>query len=222
MRISPGEVMITSADALRSINSTRSRYKRGPFFTAFRFVPKRDNLFSIQNDAYHTIHRERMAPGVSDQLISSHVDPGNQLQIYVFPDTLFQYLGRENDGYDVSIDKQLSRLFDLIERKYVAGATSSEGRLLDFHTITHFFPLDVISDIALGQPFGYLDEGEDLYKFVAINGEFFIYAVTLACQPWIMNMLQKWPLKLLMPSDADVDGFGKIIRWVCGFLILRT
>lgn len=126
-------------------------------------------------------------------------------------DTLFQYVGRENDGYDVYIDRQLTRLWDLMERKYVATAVESR-RVMDLNAISHYFPLDVIGDVALGQHFGYLDEGEDLYRFVTVNAKFFIYAVTLACQPWMISLLQKWPLRLLMPSDADVSGFGRIIR----------
>lgn len=109
----------------------------------------------------------------------------------------------------MSIDRQLERLVNLIERKYVS--TAQESRTCDLNLISHFLPLDIIGDAALGEPFGYLDEGEDLYRFVHVNGEFFIYAVTLACTPWVIGLLQKWPLKLLLPSDADVSGFGRII-----------
>ncbi|KXS96362.1 hypothetical protein AC578_3086 [Pseudocercospora eumusae] len=184
VRIAPGEVMITSADTLRSINAVQSRYRRGPFFTAFRFIPNRDNIFSFQSDADHSSRRSRMAPG---------------------------YLGRGVSSYDEIIDEQLTRVFALIDRKYVCSSTCSENRTMDLNAISYFYPLDVIGSIALGRPFGYLDDGVDLYRFKAVNDKFFIYAVTLACVPSVMTLLQKWPLSLLMPKDSDTSGFGKII-----------
>lgn len=68
-----------------------------------------------------------------------------------------------------TIDKQIRNFVDLIERKYLS--TSKEYRPMDLGQKGQFFTLDVISDLAFGEPFGYLKEDDDVFDYIKITDQ---------------------------------------------------
>ncbi|KAK1543408.1 hypothetical protein CPAR01_04041 [Colletotrichum paranaense] len=75
------------------------------------------------------------------------------------------YSGREVQAFEQKIDGNLVRLIRLIER-YVDGR-----KPFDFGRKAHFFTLDVISDLAFGEPFGFVASDSDMYEYIKTTEE---------------------------------------------------
>lgn len=112
-----------------------------------------------------------------------------------------------NAHVEACVDRQCARLVDLIERKFIS--TSSEYRPLDLTAATFFFAMDCVGDLSYGRPFGCLDEGEDVHKFVKWNEDFFSTAIVIANFHWLTKIFFKPPFNKIYPSTLDVDGVGK-------------
>lgn len=65
MRVGPNELITNDPELMRKMMAVRSPYTRGPWYTAMRFDPARDNLFSMRDENEHTKVRLKMAFGVS-------------------------------------------------------------------------------------------------------------------------------------------------------------
>lgn len=99
---------------------------------------------------------------------------------------------------------------DLINRKYISMA--SETRRMDLAEKTQFFALDAIGDISFGKPFGYLAQDEDLYNYNEINASSLPVMNVVSVLPWLTTLVHTWPLRLLLPSEGDRVGFGRLMR----------
>lgn len=74
--------------------------------------------------------------------------------------------------------------------------------------------MDVISDIAFGEPLGFLTNDSDMYDYCKTFDTQMPMAMLVTVYPWISQVLQ-WPIiKNALPSDKDVLGFGKIMALV--------
>ena len=101
-----------------------------------------------------------------------------------------------------------------MESKYIS--TSTEYKPVDFALKAAYFTLDVISDIAFGKAFGNLDADRDTSSFIKTSEETLPMIVLLGAFPWLANVFFAYPFKLLLPSDKDTVGLGKLV----GFVVL--
>ena len=101
------------------------------------------------------------------------------------------YLFSSNAVQEEAIDRQLSRMFDLLGRKYVS--TDEKFKPLDLSVITQFLAIDIVGDMTFGKPFGFLDEGHDIYDWIHWNEGFFPIASTCATLPFLAKLFQSWP-----------------------------
>ena len=108
-----------------------------------------------------------------------------------------------------TIDVQISQLVRLIEAKYLSKG--HEYRPMDFGEKGQFFTLDVISALAFGEPFGYLEEDSDCYDYIKITNSFIPIMLVLANIPTIATLLQSRLFRGLMPKESDKLGFGAFI-----------
>jgi hypothetical protein len=108
-----------------------------------------------------------------------------------------------------SINVQIAKLIHLIETKYLS--TSHSYRPIDFGEKASFFTLDVISDLAFGQAFGYLDRDEDVYDYLKITQSFIPIMMLISNVPSLADLLQSNLLRGLLPSESDKLGFGAFI-----------
>ncbi|KAF9697527.1 hypothetical protein EKO04_004233 [Ascochyta lentis] len=182
VRVGPNEVITNQPDVLRKIMAVRSTYTRGHFYNAMKFDPTRDNLFSMRDEVAHTKLRSKMAAG---------------------------YSGKENESMEATVDKQVASLVNLIETKYLS--TAQEFRPLDGGEKASFFTLDVISDLAFGQPFGYLETDSDVYDYLKMTKSTIPFMMGVADVPVLASILQSRFLRGLLPSEADKAGFGAFI-----------
>ncbi|KDN67099.1 putative cytochrome P450 [Colletotrichum sublineola] len=70
------------------------------------------------------------------------------------------YSGKEVENLEAKIDQNVLRLVDLLDR-YV-----SEDKPFDFGAKAQYFTLDVISDLAFGEPFGDLTTDSDVHEYI--------------------------------------------------------
>jgi hypothetical protein len=111
--------------------------------------------------------------------------------------------------------RNIANLVRLLESKYISADT--EYKPVDFALKTQFFTLDVISDIALGKAFGDLDADRDTSFLIKVSEESFPILVLLGAFLWLANVFFAYPIKLLLPSDKDTAGLGKLIGFVVSF-----
>ncbi|GKT61183.1 cytochrome p450 [Colletotrichum tofieldiae] len=89
---------------------------------------------------------------------------------------------------------------------------ASENKLFDFGLKTQYFTLDVIPDLAFGQPFGDLTSDSDVHDYIHTTEQNMPNIVVAAVLPWLLTMLS-WPLlRRLLPSESDTKGLRKLIR----------
>ena len=98
---------------------------------------------------------------------------------------------------------------DLINTKYVSS--SSVYRPVDFARKAQYFTLDVISSIAFGDPFGYLAADDDLYGYIKTTEDTIPIMIVVAVIPWLLRAVQSPLMKLLLPTEKDVVGLGRIM-----------
>lgn len=120
-----------------------------------------------------------------------------------------KYSGKENEGLEQSIDRNVANLVRLLESKYLS--TRTDYRPVDFALKSQFFTLDAISDIAFGEAFGDLENDEDISSIIQTNEETMPMIVLLGAFPFLANIFFAWPFKLLLPTDKDTIGMGKLI-----------
>ncbi len=124
-----------------------------------------------------------------------------------------QYSGKENESMERSVDTQISKLVHLIQSKYLS--TVHYYRPMDFGEKGQFFTLDVISDLAFGQSFGFLDQDTDVFDYIQISKSYLPVMIFLANVPPLAKLLQSRLFRGLAPNESDKLGFGAFIGWVC-------
>jgi hypothetical protein len=181
-RIGPNAVITTDVDVPRRMGSSKSAYTRGPWYGTFRFYPDFDCSFSIRDEAHHHDIRTRIGPAYSTPVVD----------------------------FEASISRQLERLIKLIDTKYVSN--DAEYRPVDFASLVHFFSMDVIGDITFGKPFGFLNQGIDIFGYLEWNDRFFKSMMTMATVPGITKVLYRPPMTWLAPKAGDKIGLGRFIE----------
>ncbi|KAI3322643.1 cytochrome P450 [Xylariaceae sp. AK1471] len=185
-RIGPNELLSTDPDVLRKMSAVRSPYTKGVFYETGRIVPGEDTVVSLRNDDEHRALRARMGTAFG---------------------------GKENDGFGfgAGIDRQILKLVNLIDTKYLSTAT--EYNPAQFFQKISFFALDVIGDISFGRAFGYLSQDTDLYQYNKINDESLPLMNIMSTMPGLAKFLYKWPCSMMLPTEGDKVGFGRLMEF---------
>ena len=120
-----------------------------------------------------------------------------------------QYAGKENEALESTIDNEVLSFIELIERKYV----SEDGHYcpMDLSKKAQYFTLDVITSLAFGQKFGYLEQDTDVHSYIKMTEDSMPVMMVLSVIPALARLLQTRLLRRLMPSEHDRVGFGKFI-----------
>ncbi|KAF4991133.1 hypothetical protein FDECE_14136 [Fusarium decemcellulare] len=194
VRIGPNELLSTDPTVIRNMSAVRSAYTKGDFYASGRIVPNVDNVVSERDEVKHKAMRAKMAPG---------------------------YSGKENEGFgfEAGIDRQLLNFIALIDRKYLSNA--GETRPVDLAEKTQFFALDAIGDVSFGEPFGYLTQDEDLYRYNEINVSSLSAMNVVSVYPWLTRIVHRWPFNLLLPREQDQVGFGRLMGFATTFVRKR-
>lgn len=183
-RIGPGMLITSDPDLMRRMNAVRSTFTRGPWYAALKLHPERDNITSYIDERKHADIRARMAPG---------------------------YSGKENHHLEQEVDEKLLQMHELIREKYLNRPEEGVFRILDLGRVTSFFTLDVISKIAFGEPFGFLDQDEDPFGYLANLAQFLPAIIVFGVYTELTNILKVPILKSALPKSTDKRGLGRVM-----------
>lgn len=181
-RIAPNYVVCGDPQEVRRMWGVRSPFDRAPWYKGFRLDPPRDCSLSMRHGDLHTSLRSKLAPG---------------------------YGGKGISGLHESIDGGVERFIRLVDEKYTSTAT--EYRSVDFARKVQYMTLDIISSIAFGEAFGFMDHDADLFGYVSTTEATVPMMQMFALVPWLVNLLQSPLCKAMMPSERDAAGLGPIM-----------
>ncbi|KAK7430663.1 hypothetical protein QQZ08_002706 [Neonectria magnoliae] len=115
------------------------------------------------------------------------------------------YGGREVDNLEPKIDKNILSFIHLL-KSYAA-----ESKQVDFGRKAQYFTLDVISDLAFGKPFGFIETDSDVYEYIGTTEETLPMVMVTTVVPILVKILSHPLLKRLLPSEKDRLGFGRVM-----------
>ncbi|KAL2682430.1 hypothetical protein Neosp_006881 [[Neocosmospora] mangrovei] len=115
------------------------------------------------------------------------------------------YGGREVENLEPKIDKNILAFIELL-RKY-----ADEKKPVDLGRRAQFFTLDVLSDLAFGEPFGFLETDSDVYEYIKTTEETLPMVMVTTVVPWLVKVLSSPIFKSLLPSEKDRLGFGRVM-----------
>ncbi len=91
-------------------------------------------------------------------------------------------------------------------------SSGSTLRPLDFARITQYLTIDVISDMAFGEPFGFLAKDGDVHEYIKTQRVLLPVFEWLSTLPILSRLIRiGWISRLVMPSSEDKTGVGKLM-----------
>lgn len=86
--------------------------------------------------------------------------------------------------------------------------------MVDFGKKAQYFTLDVISDIAFGTPFGFLQTDSDVYKYIETTEKTLPMVMISTVAPFIVKIFASPLMKPALPSEKDIFGFGRVMKYI--------
>ncbi|KAK5989461.1 Cytochrome P450 monooxygenase ABA1 [Cladobotryum mycophilum] len=115
------------------------------------------------------------------------------------------YSGREVDDLEETIDH------NILEFSRLLGKYADKNKPVDFGRKAQYFTLDVISHVAFGEPFGFLETDSDVYKYIETTEKTLPMVMVTTVIPWLLKLLSSPLFKRFLPSAKDALGFGKVM-----------
>ncbi|KND92746.1 Pisatin demethylase [Tolypocladium ophioglossoides CBS 100239] len=116
------------------------------------------------------------------------------------------YSGKEVEDLEAKINQNVLALVDLLDSEYV-----SANRPFDFGRKAQYFTLDVISDLAFGEPFGDMATDSDVHEYISTIETAAPTYIVATVLPWLIAVLSSPLFKWMIPSEKDVVGLGRIM-----------
>ncbi|KAK0634141.1 cytochrome P450 [Immersiella caudata] len=182
VRIAPNYVLTDDPVALRRISGARSTYGRDAWWTSLRIDPRQDNMLTTIDTAAHDRLKAKTANG---------------------------YNGRDHVDIEGGINRQIEKLKEAIRKHYLS--TPEQTRKADLVWIIRFFTIDSVTELAYGEPFGYLEANEDLFGFNKQVDEMTKPLAVMIDTPVLRTMVNSPLAPHLMPKNTDKDGMGRLV-----------
>ncbi|KAF5990063.1 cytochrome P450 monooxygenase [Fusarium bulbicola] len=184
VRVGPNEVLVDDPDLVRKVSSTKNTYTKGNWYLGAKFNPYHDPMMQITDPVQHDRLKAKLSPA---------------------------YSGRDAPNLEAVVNRQVGSLIQLIKEKYISR--QGDYRPMEGTRVTRLFTLDVISNLSLGQEFGYLKADSDFHGIVKALNEHLL-AMTLATDiPWLRNLVfSPTFLKLFGPTENDTKGIGQLMK----------
>ncbi|OTA01466.1 cytochrome P450 [Trichoderma parareesei] len=115
------------------------------------------------------------------------------------------YAGRDVDNIEPKIDSNIRDFMRLL------GSYADKKTPVDLGRKVQYFTLDVISDLAYGAPFGFVETDTDVYEYIQTTEKNLPMIMVVTVFPWLLTLLNSPVLKGLLPSTKDRLGFGRIM-----------
>ncbi|OHF00181.1 cytochrome P450 86A1 [Colletotrichum orchidophilum] len=183
VRIAPNWVVCGDGTELRRIWAVRSPWKRGRWYRGLRIDPYRDSTISTLDDKIHEALRSKLAIG---------------------------YSGKDVNGVHELINEQVAALVNLLETRYLS--TDTTFKTVDLARKVQFFTLDVISSLAFGGKFGYIEADDDKFRYIETTEKTVPILLATALMPSLLEFVQSPRLKWLMPDARNMIGIGTVMK----------
>ncbi|KAL9016822.1 MAG: hypothetical protein Q9185_005819 [Variospora sp. 1 TL-2023] len=182
-RIGPNDLVTNDADLLRRMSAIRSPYTKSEWYSGTQFDHKMNHVFSERDEARHRDIRNRMSSG---------------------------YSGTENPYLEESVDDRLQDFTNLVRAKYTS--TDKIIRRVDFGRLAQYLTLDIITDMAFGEPAGFLSEDGDQFQYLETMSHALPRFEWISCLTWLNALLQNSLVSgLVMPTPEDKTGVGHLM-----------
>ncbi|XWW98918.1 hypothetical protein V2A60_006922 [Cordyceps javanica] len=181
-RIAPDWVVCGDPAEIRRIWGARSRWTRAWWYRGMRIDPYQDSSFSTRDDALHNAIRSKLIPG---------------------------YSGKEVDNLHELVQTQVQSLVRLLGKHVSEGGGS---RIVDMAQKVQYFALDTISSLAFGEPFGFMEQDEDKFRYIESTGNTVYILVATALIPGVISLIQSPYLQWIAPKIKDMAGIGDVIK----------
>ncbi|KIW83079.1 hypothetical protein Z517_02322 [Fonsecaea pedrosoi CBS 271.37] len=199
----PSLLVTDDPELLGHMSALRSKWTRSSWYEGMKLVPRANNIFSERDERRHAEMRSKTIGAV------------NPPELYAFPITLVlmvlivltgdKYSRKEVDTLESDFDEKLQRLQALIRREY-------NGKPLDVSLVASLFTLDVLSQIAFGDAFGFVAAKRDLSNFNESANQFFKVIELILNHDTLRTCIQSRSVqKILAPKGTDEFGLGRII-----------
>ena len=110
------------------------------------------------------------------------------------------------------IDSHVCKLVALIRNRYVS--TEEWTKVVDLAQKIQYFALDVVMDIATGNPFDDLLHDEDRFEYLRSTADSLPAIAMVSSVSWAGKILQsRWIAPLVAPSASEY-GIGKIVEYI--------
>ena len=82
---------------------------------------------------------------------------------------------------------------------------------MDLGRLSQYFTMDVITAVAFGSPFGFLDTDSDVHQYIKMTEDYMPFLGVGLVSPFVVKLME-WPiLKSFAPKEGDKYGMGKIM-----------
>ncbi|KAK6442792.1 hypothetical protein LTR95_000951 [Oleoguttula sp. CCFEE 5521] len=116
------------------------------------------------------------------------------------------YNGRDVPRLEIDIEDRIKDLIKLVSR--------SDGKRMDFAMTARFFTLDVLSTVAFGRKFGFMEANADLWEYDKTSAGFMNVIELTANHPWIHRILASSIMQnLAAPRVTDKSGIGPVLAF---------
>lgn len=126
------------------------------------------------------------------------------------------YSGRDVD-METIIDGEIAKLATSLRRNHVGKEK------VDWANISRFFTLDVITRLAYGKAFGWVEADKDLYGYNGTIDKSMKMMGILAEISWLHPIRRwGWVNRHLKPQATDKEGMGRVIGYVPDLLSISS
>ncbi|KAJ9611407.1 hypothetical protein H2200_004591 [Cladophialophora chaetospira] len=116
------------------------------------------------------------------------------------------YSGKEIPALESNVDDRIGDLIRLIHSE------SEKGKAVDMARFAQYFTLDVLTQIAFEEPFGYLTKNEDVFQYIQKVQEFLQPLEIASNIPWVYSIMSsRVMLWLFGPRSTDKLGMGAML-----------
>ncbi|KAH7629471.1 cytochrome P450 [Sordaria sp. MPI-SDFR-AT-0083] len=185
VRIGPTDLITDDPAVIKHMNGARSAWGRSNWYRAMTLDPRGGSLFDEPDTKVHDVFKSRLS---------------------------FGYSGRENPCLESDVDEVIATLIGHIRERYISDDERGVFKKMDLATVMQFFTLDVITRIAYGKEFGWLETDSDLFGWMSTVKRTVPAIGLLAEIPVLRKIFMSgWFLSLFGPKHSDKDGMGRVM-----------
>jgi hypothetical protein len=121
---------------------------------------------------------------------------------------------------EARIDSKVLDFIALVRRKFLTVGTDIKP--MDLAEKASFLTMDIISDLAFGRTWGCLEQDKDIDEWFRSIEVYLPVVATLSTIPFFASFFAiSFVAKLVMPSEKDAAGPGRLLRITKGIVNAR-